>query len=115
VATLDGARIRNEAAFFREVARALELPGHFGNNWDALDEGLRDLDDGVPRRRALLWRDADESAGADAQAFLDAVGVLSAVSRDLGSGDPPAQIEIFLLGTKGGFAPSGRGGREKRR
>ncbi|MEO3868769.1 barstar family protein [Nonomuraea sp. B12E4] len=41
-AVLDGRACRTRAAFFEEVARALRLPGHFGRNWDALTDSLRD-------------------------------------------------------------------------
>jgi RNAse (barnase) inhibitor barstar len=41
-AVLDGRACRTRAAFFEEVARALHLPAHFGHNWDALADSLRD-------------------------------------------------------------------------
>jgi len=42
-ALVDGRACRTRAAFFEEVARALRLPGHFGRNWDALTDSLRDV------------------------------------------------------------------------
>ncbi|PZG18109.1 barstar family protein [Nonomuraea aridisoli] len=41
---LDGRACRARAAFFEEAARALRLPGHFGRNWDALTDSLRDIE-----------------------------------------------------------------------
>ncbi|MEU7857999.1 barstar family protein [Nonomuraea sp. NPDC049141] len=41
-ALVDGRSCRTRAAFFEEVARALHLPDHFGRNWDALTDSLRD-------------------------------------------------------------------------
>ncbi|SDL41850.1 Barstar (barnase inhibitor) [Nonomuraea maritima] len=43
-AVMDGRACRTRAAFFEEAARALRLPGHFGRNWDALTDCLRDTD-----------------------------------------------------------------------
>ncbi|NDU71550.1 hypothetical protein GWI34_02765 [Actinomadura sp. DSM 109109] len=59
-AAVDGHACRTRAAFFREAARALGFPGHFGHNWDAFLDCLRDLDRpalGVERADELL---ADE-------------------------------------------------------
>lgn len=39
---IDGRACRTRAAFFTEAARVLSFPGHFGHNWDALVDCLRD-------------------------------------------------------------------------
>lgn len=39
---VDGRACRTRAAFFKEVARALDFPAYFGHNWDALVDCLRD-------------------------------------------------------------------------
>ena len=103
VSTLEGAGVRDEASFFREAARALRLPAHFGHNWDALDECLHDLGEDRERRRALVWRAADASLAADAQLFFDALHLLTEAMRDLGSDNPPTQLEVFLLGDTPAF------------
>ncbi|TYK52436.1 hypothetical protein FXF68_01235 [Actinomadura decatromicini] len=54
-AVVDGHACRTRAAFFREAARALKFPAHFGQNWDAFLDCLRDLD-----RPALIVVHADE-------------------------------------------------------
>ncbi len=41
VARLPG-RLRRREDLFRALAKALNLPGYFGQNWDALEECLRD-------------------------------------------------------------------------
>lgn len=46
-AALDGRACRTRADLFTEAARALRLPDHFGRNWDAFYDCLRDLDDPV--------------------------------------------------------------------
>ena len=44
VAYLRGARCRTEADFFCEVSAALRFPYYFGDNWNAFDECMTDLD-----------------------------------------------------------------------
>lgn len=97
VLSLEGDRAQDEAAFFAEAARALRLPEHFGHNWDALDECLRELGEGRSRRIALLWRDAERGLLADPQTVLDATALLTDVARELGGEDPSTQLEVFLL------------------
>lgn len=62
-AVLDGRTCRTRAAFFEEVARALRLPGHFGHNWDALTDSLRDATQS--RNVALIVAHAEELLSAE--------------------------------------------------
>ncbi len=41
---LRGKRCMNDDKLFQEIAAALQFPWYFGNNWNALNECLRDLD-----------------------------------------------------------------------
>lgn len=52
-----GRKARTSRALFDELAAALQLPLHFGENWDALEDVLRDLP-GSPH--VLLVSDAGE-------------------------------------------------------
>ncbi len=49
--------IRGKAALFRCLIQQLDLPEHFGANWDALDECLRDLS-WIEQRRVVLFHEA---------------------------------------------------------
>jgi RNAse (barnase) inhibitor barstar len=60
-AVVDGRACRTRAAFFEEVARVLRFPGHFGRNWDALADSLRDVTGAV----ALIVDNADELLSAE--------------------------------------------------
>ncbi|MDI1466323.1 barstar family protein [Catellatospora sp. KI3] len=40
--TVDGQACRTRAGLFAEFARALDFPPHFGRNWDAFADCLRD-------------------------------------------------------------------------
>lgn len=41
---LDAGSILTETDFFAAVARVMRFPDYFGNNWDALDECLGDME-----------------------------------------------------------------------
>ncbi|WP_371482535.1 barstar family protein [Kitasatospora sp. NBC_00315] len=53
VAHLDGARMRDSQGVFEEFARALRFPVHFGWNWAAFHECVRDLS-WMPSRHYLV-------------------------------------------------------------
>ena len=49
--------IEGRDALFRCLVRQLSLPEHFGANWDALDECLRDLS-WIERHRVVLFHES---------------------------------------------------------
>lgn len=50
VTMIDGQKCRNKKSFFREFAKKMKFPDYFGDNWDAFDECLNDLE----------WLDCDQ-------------------------------------------------------
>jgi RNAse (barnase) inhibitor barstar len=56
---LDGARLADPDAVYRELAKAFQFPEYFGNNPDALWDALGDYS-GEPI--AVVWRNAARSA-----------------------------------------------------
>ncbi|MFI7608171.1 barstar family protein [Micromonospora sp. NPDC049366] len=93
---LDGAATRTRDGFFTALAEALALPPHFGHNWDALADVLRDRLAAAPLTLRVDNADellADEPAGQYAR-FLtvftdvaaDAPHPLRVVLRDLPPG-----------------------------
>jgi hypothetical protein len=60
---IDGREVVDKTSFLRQVAEAMDFPPYFGQNWDALDECITDLE----------WRPANgyvifyDSVGAFAQ------------------------------------------------
>jgi len=56
---LDGSRLDDAAAVYRELGLVFRFPPHFGNNPDALWDALGDYS-GEPA--AVVWRNADRSA-----------------------------------------------------
>ncbi|WP_432896554.1 barstar family protein [Micromonospora matsumotoense] len=117
-ATVSGAAARTRPALFDTLADALDLPGHFGRNWDALADVLADrLDVGpvtleVTDAGLLL---ADEPPG-QLGTLLDVVGGVSAGAREpvrLVLRDTPQRLPALrlrlsaVLGGCGVAAPPG--------
>ncbi len=44
VRVVRGQKMRTESSLFNEISAALQFPYYFGENWDALDECLNDLE-----------------------------------------------------------------------
>ncbi|KQW15648.1 barstar family protein [Pseudomonas sp. Lb2C1-1] len=73
------ANVRSDKDLFAVVASAMQFPDYFGNNWDALDECLGDMDwlpaDGyclVLRDAAKGWSQAPYALGCFVTAWLEA-------------------------------------------
>jgi RNAse (barnase) inhibitor barstar len=70
---LDGSRLPDAAAVYRELAQRLGFPCHFGHNPDALWDALGERS-GEPV--AVVWRDAARSAELLGPRFDEIVAVL---------------------------------------
>jgi hypothetical protein len=85
-------RASNTRAFLGNLATCLDLPGYFGENWDALDECLRDFH-WVKEHRIVLWHDAlPELPENDLRVYLD---VLAYAVNDWRSGEEHELIVLF--------------------
>lgn len=77
---LAGAAIRSKDELMNALAGTLKFPDHFGRNWDAVIDCLRDLPDNIPgegyvlfiQDGAQLWRTAPDLAGALVETWLTA-------------------------------------------
>jgi hypothetical protein len=80
--SVDGARCRTKAGLLRELATALEFPAYFGDNWDALEESLNDLEWLPARGYVLVFRDADQVLAAVPEDRPTLVGILAQAGAD---------------------------------
>ena len=52
---IDGAQIHDKSSFLHVSAAALHFPAYFGNNWDAFEECLTDLEWSAEARYVILY------------------------------------------------------------
>lgn len=65
------ASIKTPGELFEAYYAQLELPGYFGDNWNALSDCLRDLS-WLPQRRAvILHKDVPSLSETDLREYLD--------------------------------------------
>lgn len=60
VRTVRGRKSRTVASFFNEIAAALQFPYYFGENWNALNDVLGDLEWSPGSAYLILIADADQ-------------------------------------------------------
>jgi hypothetical protein len=77
--TVDGSEISSKDDLMSTLAAALDFPEHFGANWDALDDSLRDLSWLDAHNHVLvvegarsLWQSQPELAGGLVESWLGA-------------------------------------------
>jgi hypothetical protein len=83
--SVDGTRCRTKGALLREVATALDFPAYFGNNWDALEESLNDLEWLPARGYVLVFRHADQVLSASPEDRANLVGILGSTGAEWAS------------------------------
>jgi RNAse (barnase) inhibitor barstar len=81
-------------AFFGDLEFAFGFPEHFGRNWDAVNDCMRDFE--PPPRLAVIWRASDEAARANPALFGEACAQLRRWVEAFRA--ESVQIELFLIG-----------------
>ena len=79
----------SKAELLEEFAGALQFPGWFGRNWDALADALGDLSWLPPGEKVVVWVGADVLRARQPAAYLTALDVLrDGAKRSTTSGRP---------------------------
>jgi len=89
--TIDGRRARTKHGLLAECARALEFPEGSGQNWDALEEMLADLEWLPATGYLLIVTDADELLADHPDDYRTFIGIVEDVAREWATprrGDP---------------------------
>jgi RNAse (barnase) inhibitor barstar len=96
----DGKKVINQDSFFEQVSDDLKFPKHFGRNWNAFIDCLRNFELQSARRVAIIWTDSESLLQKDIRTFLEAVYWFRHIAYELGSiredGSRPLQILIIL-------------------
>jgi RNAse (barnase) inhibitor barstar len=75
---VDGRAIRTKAEMLDALAEALEFPGYFGRNLDALNDLVNDL---PPGRHTLVWQSPGVLREADPDAYAQILDILQHADR----------------------------------
>ncbi len=73
---VEGRNIARKEQFLNHVATALRFPGHFGHNWDALEECLMDLEWVDAEGYVLYYDHIDPFLSAQPEQFETLVEIL---------------------------------------
>lgn len=72
---IDGKKITSKAEFLEACAKAMNLPSYFGDNWDAFEDSLTDLDWAEGRRFVFFYDQPDHFAENDPEEWETAMDV----------------------------------------
>lgn len=82
VRVIEGRTCRTKAGLIRTFARALAFPAYVGDNWDAFEEALNDLE-WLPARGYLLIVSHAEEVGTDQEEdYATLIAILDAAGRE---------------------------------
>lgn len=83
IRTIRGKKSRTVVDFFNEVAAALQFPVYFGENWNAFDDCINDLEWAIGRAYILLVSDAPSLLSeADDEDFDILIKMLSGANKE---------------------------------
>ncbi|MER6825422.1 barstar family protein [Streptosporangium sp. NPDC000563] len=92
---LDGVKITTSAEAMDAIAEALDLPGTFGHNLDALYDVLTDLSWLPPGEHALIWSEPSTLRAEDRPAYDAILTVLSEAVADGTTGE--SFLSVLIL------------------
>jgi hypothetical protein len=105
-AQLDGRQITTKPEFLRACAGALNFPAHFGNNWDAFSDSVRDLSWAPAERGYLvLYDNAGLFAAAHPADFSVALDILRSAIASWRPTPTPMSILVRRAGRAAPLLP----------
>ena len=91
-----GSKSQTAAALFDEMAAALQFPYYFGENWDALDECLNDLEWLDASGLILIFTEAERLLAREPAVELsELLDILEDAARSLGQSHRAARPQPF--------------------
>jgi len=79
---LDGASISNKAEFLQVAALALHFPAYFGQNWDAFEDCLTDLDWLTGRGHVLVYTQPENFASTNPKDWKILMNIFRTAVKD---------------------------------
>ena len=92
---LDGKQVFDKHSFLRKIATAMKFPDYFGQNWDALDECITDLDWCSAERYLLIYDQPNIFANAAPTEWQIAYDILRSAVAYWQATDTPMDI-LFI-------------------
>jgi len=80
--TIRGHRCTTKTTTLQEWAAALQFPSSFGNNWDAFEDCVRDLDWLNARRVVVMITCADQMLPRSAKEFATLIDILRSAQKE---------------------------------
>jgi RNAse (barnase) inhibitor barstar len=89
---IDGKTIHNKTDFFRVCAISLRFPDYFGQNWDAFEDCLRDLEETSANQYVLLFDQPDQFAQENPEEWAIALNIFDEVVEFWQATDTPMYV-----------------------
>jgi hypothetical protein len=93
---LDGREVCDKRSFLHKIATVMKFPNYFGQNWDALDECITDLDWCPAERYVLIYDQPDVFLKAAPAEWEIAYDILRSAATYWQATDTP--MDILFIG-----------------
>lgn len=103
---LDGSTISNKAEFLQACAKAMNFPDYFGDNWDAFEDMLTDLEWVSENRYLVLYTQPERFAQGDADEWTTAIDILQSAVEYWEETETPLYILLNTNSASIGELPS---------
>lgn len=88
----DGQAITDKKSFLRMAAAAMSFPSYFGNNWDAFEECVTDLEWIAAQPRVLIYDHVSTFFEQNSKEWKTASGILAEAVEESKAGKTPLYV-----------------------